>query len=135
VGRLCNMSKRVDLINHPPHYTDGGIEVIDIMQSKMTPLEFEGYLRGNVIKYILRAGKKPGHGAGTTARLEDLKKAQWYLNKLVSVSENYNGIKKPERCKFFIDKKCTFTPVGVERYIPPDNCVLSHKDCPVFQLK
>ena len=65
----------VDMVNHPPHYTSGGIEVIDFMKAKMTPEQFKGLLLGNVIKYISRFPMKNG--------LEDLKKAQWYLNKLI----------------------------------------------------
>ena len=59
----------IDMINHPPHYTAGGIEVIDFIEAKGF-----GYNLGNVVKYISRAGKK-----GST--LEDLQKALWYLNR------------------------------------------------------
>jgi len=58
-----------DMINHPPHYKVGGIEVIDFIEAKGF-----GYNLGNVVKYIARAGKK-----GST--LEDLQKARWYLNR------------------------------------------------------
>jgi hypothetical protein len=68
------MSK--DVVNHPSHYTSGGIETIDIMASKLSPDEFKGYLKGNVIKYITRAGKKKNE-------LEDLRKCAWYLNRLI----------------------------------------------------
>ena len=57
----------MDNINSPTHYTHGGIETIDFIEAKQL-----GYSLGNVIKYISRAGKKGD-------RLEDLKKAQWYL--------------------------------------------------------
>lgn len=56
-----------DNINSPAHYRDGGIETIDFIEAKQL-----GYNLGNVIKYVSRAGKKGD-------RLEDLKKAQWYL--------------------------------------------------------
>ena len=69
-----------DLINHPTHYCEGGIETIDIMKAKMTLAEFFGYLKGNVIKYITRVGLKINE-------LEDLKKCQWYLNKLIVEKE------------------------------------------------
>jgi len=58
-----------DMVNHPPHYKVGGIEVIDFIEAKGF-----GYNLGNVVKYIARAGKK-----GST--LEDLQKARWYLNR------------------------------------------------------
>lgn len=60
-----------DNVNHPSHYTDGNIEVIDFIEDKNF-----NYHRGNVIKYVSRAGKKdPGK------ELEDLKKARWYLDR------------------------------------------------------
>lgn len=61
----------VDMVNHPPHYTAGGIETIDFIEAKKL-----GYLLGNVIKYVSRAAHKGG--------VEDLKKAQWYLNRAIA---------------------------------------------------
>lgn len=61
-----------DAVKHPSHYCDGGIETIDFIRAKLTPAEFAGYCKGNVIKYLSRAGKK-----GDT--LEDLRKALVYL--------------------------------------------------------
>lgn len=49
-------------------------EVINILQAKLTPEEFAGYLKGNVLKYIFRAGKKPDNPL-----LSDIKKAEQYL--------------------------------------------------------
>jgi len=69
----------VDMVNHPPHYTAGGIETIDYIQAKLTPEEFRGYLKGSVLKYSSRAGLK-----GDTS--EDLGKLVWYANKLKTVS-------------------------------------------------
>lgn len=60
-----------DMVNRPPHYTEGGIEVIDYIEAKALD-----YHLGNVIKYVSRAGKK-----GDT--LEDLKKARWYLDRAI----------------------------------------------------
>lgn len=64
---------------NPAHYRRGGLEVIDILEKKLTPEEFKGMCKGFAIKYILRADDKNG--------LEDYKKAQWYINKLVAVIE------------------------------------------------
>ena len=64
------------------HYVDMKIQPWDYMQSVMSHEEFEGYLRGNVIKYISRAGKKGEPQDAVT----DLKKAMHYLEKLVEVS-------------------------------------------------
>lgn len=65
-----------DLVNNPPHYTAGGIETIDYIKAKLTPEEFIGYLKGNVIKYTSRAGKKDDV-------VQDLEKAQWYMNRQI----------------------------------------------------
>ena len=65
----------VDMVNSPPHYKVGGIEVIDFIQAKLTTEEFRGYLQGNVLKYSSRVGYK-----GDAS--EDLAKLVWYANKL-----------------------------------------------------
>lgn len=59
------------------HYTKQSIQPWEYMESVMTPKEFEGYLRGNVIKYISRYPEKAG--------LQDLQKAAHYLAKLIAV--------------------------------------------------
>lgn len=73
-----------DVVNAPSHYTYGGIECIDYLQAKLSPLEFAGFLRGNVIKYLSRAGKKVNAA-------EDLKKARWYLDRLIVETESNDG--------------------------------------------
>jgi len=65
--------EEVDEVNHPPHYLVGGIEVIDYIKAKLTPEEFRGYLKGNVIKYISRADHKNG--------MIDWGKADWYVDR------------------------------------------------------
>ena len=65
-----------DPVNHPPHYTTGGIETVDVIRAKMSSDRFQGYLMGNVLKYLLRCEYK-------NKRVEDIKKAQFYLNALV----------------------------------------------------
>ena len=72
-----------DVINHPQHYTLGKIEVIDFIEDK--GLNFN---LGNVVKYVARAGHKKSSGKSMEAKaLEDLKKAQWYLNREISSRE------------------------------------------------
>ena len=68
----------------PKHYKLEGldIEAIDVIKSVLGKDKFEGYCRGNVIKYILRADSKNG--------IEDLKKAQVYLNWEIMSKENIN---------------------------------------------
>jgi hypothetical protein len=61
-----------DKINHPSHYKVGGIETIDFIEAKQLD-----YHLGNVVKYISRADHKD-------EKLENLKKAQWYLNRAVA---------------------------------------------------
>lgn len=61
-----------DAVNHPSHYTRGKIEVIDFIEDQQLP-----YHLGNVIKYIARAGYK-------VDKLEDLKKARWYLDRYIN---------------------------------------------------
>ena len=63
--------KKEDVVNHPNHYTDGKIEVINFIEDKK--LNFH---RGNAVKYIARAGKKY-----KDKEIEDLKKAIWYLKR------------------------------------------------------
>lgn len=69
-----------DPVNHPAHYTQGGIECIDAIRASMTEEEFAGYLKGQVIKYIWRYKHK-----GKPA--EDLKKARFYLDRLIGQTE------------------------------------------------
>ena len=66
----------IDPVNKPVHYNVGGIEAIEAILAA-TNEQSEGYLQGNIMKYIWRYRYKNG--------LEDLQKAQWYLNKLIEV--------------------------------------------------
>lgn len=65
-----------DNVNHPAHYTDGNIEVIDFIEDKKL-----GYHLGNAVKYIARAGKKD-----PDKYVEDLQKAVWYLQREIKRS-------------------------------------------------
>ena len=69
-----------DPINTPPGYTRGKIEVRDFITDQK--LDFN---TGNVIKYLCRAGFKPG-----VPKIDDLKKAQNYLNYLIEMEEKEN---------------------------------------------
>ena len=66
-----------DEINHPAHYTAGGIEVIDFLEAWDFPFHL-----ANAIKYICRAGRKDKN-----ALVTDLKKAVWYINRYISYVE------------------------------------------------
>ena len=63
------MNNENNNVNHPTHYTDGKIEVIDFIDDKKL-----NFCRGNAVKYIARAGKKDEE-----KEIEDLQKAIWYL--------------------------------------------------------
>ena len=66
-------------VNHPAHYTQGSVECIEAIEASMTGEEYRGYLKGCMMKYIWRYRNKGG--------LEDLKKARWYLDRLISTIE------------------------------------------------
>lgn len=75
---LCEdvVVKKADKVNSPSHYNAGAIEVIDAIEDWQL-----GFHLGNVVKYVARAGHKG-------AKVEDLKKARWYLNREI---ERYEG--------------------------------------------
>ena len=72
----CPDETAADMVNEPPHYTQGGIECIDAIRAALTPEEFRGFCKGNALKYVWREKHK--------GRDEDMKKAGWYLNKVAS---------------------------------------------------
>ena len=72
-----------DAVNHPEHYTAGGIECIDAIEAAVKDLEGEeAFLTGQVIKYMWRWKRKHRENPA-----EDLRKAQWYLNRLINKTE------------------------------------------------
>ena len=70
----------VDVVNSPPHYKTGGIEAIEGIEASMAPEAYAGYLKGSVMKYLWRYEKKG-------KPLEDLKKARWFLDRLIQKVE------------------------------------------------
>ena len=71
-----NLEKIVDTkVDHPKHYTQNKMETIDVIENSMPRVHFCGYLRCNILKYMLRYEYKGG--------TEDLKKSRWYLNRLI----------------------------------------------------
>jgi hypothetical protein len=75
IASLNHTEQAPDMVNHPPHYTVNGIEVIDIIDAFKL-----NYRLGNVVKYVLRADLKGN-------RLQDLKKALWYLQREIDNCE------------------------------------------------
>lgn len=76
--RKAMHGKGVDVVNSPEHYRQGGIEAIDAIQASMTREEFKGYLKANCMKYLWRYRHKG-------KPVEDLRKAKWYLDRLLIV--------------------------------------------------
>ena len=79
----CRARNGFDMVNHPSHYkAKNGMEVIDVIEAFTANLKgYEAVYTGKVIKYICRWKEKNG--------LEDLRKAQWYLNRLIkNIEEN-----------------------------------------------
>lgn len=72
--------KDTGLIDKQEHYTANGIQPIELMRQNFTPEAFQGFLEGNIIKYVLRHRRKNG--------VEDLRKAMTYLTWLIDEEEN-----------------------------------------------
>jgi transposase-like protein len=70
-----SVGKQTEAVNHPPHYTAGGIETIDFIEAKNL-----NFRLANVVKYVSRASHKG-------KQLEDLRKAQWYLSREIMALE------------------------------------------------
>ena len=68
---ISEMESKVDMVNHPPHYTRGNIEVIDFIEDQ----QFDCHI-GTAIRYLCRAGYKWNE-------IEDLEKAIWYINRKI----------------------------------------------------
>ena len=79
-------SNKVERVNHPDHYKEGGMEVIDVINAYSHVRN--SFALGNAIKYILRAGKK-----NQDTYIEDLKKAIWYLQSEVDWREAHPVLK------------------------------------------
>jgi hypothetical protein len=74
-----------DAVNHPSHYTQGGIECLDAIEASMPAEGFQDYCKGNILKYIWRYRHKNG--------AEDLKKAQFYLDRMIKSVENNQTVR------------------------------------------
>ena len=71
-----------DPVNRPSHYASGWVECIDAIEASMSEEEFQGYCKGNLIKYTWRYRDKGG--------VQDLRKANWYLDRLIKTHETHN---------------------------------------------
>ena len=71
----CNKEPNVDMVNHPSHYTQGGIECIDALKAAtVSKTGIEAVCTANAIKYLWRYEEKNG--------IEDVKKARWHIDRL-----------------------------------------------------
>lgn len=101
-----------DPVNSPIHYADGnGVECIDAIEASMSTEEFKGFLKGNVQKYVWRYAQKNG--------AEDLKKAKWYLERLISLREFEEAMAKAT-------EEATKEALGInydpDDYLKPSGC-------------
>ena len=83
--KIIATPEKPDNVHSPAHYCQGGIECIKAIEASMSPEEFQGYCKGNVMKYIWRFREKNG--------LEDLKKAQVYLGWMIESKEKQEKTK------------------------------------------
>lgn len=83
---------KYDNVNNPEHYASGKVECIDAIESALTPEEFRGFLKGNVMKYIWRERKKSG--------VESLRKAEWYQKRLIKFTTDSNIEKVTKQYNF-----------------------------------
>ena len=75
-GICCDKESNVDMVNHPAHYTQGGIECIDALKAAtVSKTGIEAVCTANAIKYLWRYEEKNG--------IEDVKKARWYIDRLI----------------------------------------------------
>jgi len=76
VGKKLRDESSDEEVNNPTHYNTGAVECIDAIQATLSAEEFQGYCRGNTLKYLWRCMYK-----GKSK--QDLEKARWYLDRLL----------------------------------------------------
>ena len=75
-GECCDKEPDIDMVNHPSHYTQGGVECIDALKAAtVSKTGIEAVCTANAIKYLWRYEEKNG--------IEDVKKARWYIDRLI----------------------------------------------------
>ena len=96
---------------NPAHYQKGGVECIEAIEASMSKEAFKGFLKGNCIKYIYRYENKNG--------AEDLKKAEWYLLRLIALREDEETMAK-EIIK--ITEEVLSIDYDPDDYLKPSGC-------------
>lgn len=79
-------TKRVEAVNHPSHYQDGGLECIEVMRIVFGDEAVKTFCKLNAFKYVWRSGKKL-----KSSELEDSKKAEWYLSYMNKLGNHAEG--------------------------------------------
>lgn len=80
-AKCCEVEPDDDMVNHPTHYTQGGIECIDALKAAtVSKTGIEAVCTANAIKYLWRYEEKNG--------IEDVRKARWYIDRLIKELEN-----------------------------------------------
>lgn len=80
-AKYCDKELNSDMVDHPSHYTQGGIECIDALKAAtVSKTGIEAVCTANAIKYLWRYEEKNG--------IEDVKKARWYIDRLIKELEN-----------------------------------------------
>ena len=106
-----------DPVNHPSHYTDGKIEVIEFIEDKKL-----GFHLGNAVKYICRAGKKDPN-----KEIEDLEKAKWYVERRISCLGGKSEVRVKVSGLHDAPARCyVLRPLLVDDSAPLDRCALGH---------
>ena len=100
---------------NPAHYQKGGVECIEAIEASMSKEAFKGFLKGNCIKYIYRYENKNG--------AEDLRKAEWYLLRLIALREDEETMAKET-----IRNSSKTVAEAIANYDPDD--YLKPSDCP-----
>lgn len=100
-----------DPIGHPAHYTQGKIEVLEFIEDQEL-----GYHLSSVIKYICRAGKKD-----LDKSCDDLKKARFYLNRMIEMVEAFDEKRLPCRPNQMAEKKESTSATNASNSVKPVN--------------
>jgi hypothetical protein len=96
---------------NPAHYQKGGVECIEAIEASMSKEAFKGFLKGNCIKYIYRYENKNG--------AEDLKKAEWYLLRLIALREDEETMAKDIMA---ITEEVLSANYDPDDYLKPSGC-------------
>lgn len=77
IMREIEAKEKEDVVNKPKHYNQSGVECIEAIEAALSPEELRGYFKGNILKYTWREQYKN--------KDEDLRKANWYLQRLIGL--------------------------------------------------